>query len=111
MDGDELDEDLTYDGRNDEGCCATLKFPENLGVSEPSATIRSTRRYAHPAKATMPWIIKKSQRKRLCYGKRRNLAKVPLETQDTHREVRDCADEDDYASTRERSVLLQWVGF
>ncbi|WVZ63706.1 hypothetical protein U9M48_013318 [Paspalum notatum var. saurae] len=32
---------------------------------------------------------------------------VPLETQDTHREVRDCADEDDYGSTRERSVLLQ----
>ena len=25
-DGDELDDDLTYDGRNDEGCCATLKY-------------------------------------------------------------------------------------
>ncbi|WVZ94707.1 hypothetical protein U9M48_040571, partial [Paspalum notatum var. saurae] len=25
-DGDELDDDLTYDGRNDRGCCATLKY-------------------------------------------------------------------------------------
>ena len=25
-DGNELDDDLTHDGRNDEGCCATLKY-------------------------------------------------------------------------------------
>ena len=38
MDGDELDDDLTYDGRNDEGCCATHKYACGDGREDlPSA--------------------------------------------------------------------------
>ncbi|WVZ84679.1 hypothetical protein U9M48_031683 [Paspalum notatum var. saurae] len=40
-DGDELDDDLTYDGRNDGDCCATLKFACGDGCEDLLSAIHT----------------------------------------------------------------------